>query len=103
MSVIGIKLVTGEEIIAEAGQTKTGQIVVQLPVQIKLLPAQIKGAPMSVGFAPWPEYAVEGSPVILEPLHIVYQYTPDEGIVSEYNAMQSESKEQTSGPQIITG
>jgi len=101
MNVIGIKLVTGEEIIAEASRHTTGQIRVSLPVQIKQLPATIPGAPPSLGFAPWPEYAVEGSPIMLEPLHIVYQYTPDHSIVSEYNAMQEQDK--TSTNQIITG
>jgi len=102
MSVIGIKLVTGEEIIGQVAQTQAGQLKVSLPVHIKLLPPQIQGGPPSLGFAPWPEYAVEGSPILLEPLHIVYTYTPDESIVSEYNAMQT-GEETPSTPQIITG
>jgi len=102
MNVIGIKLVTGEEVIGKAGQTKTGQIVVNLPVQLRQLPSTVPGAPPSLGFAPWPEYAIEGSPIMLEPLHIVYQYTPDPSIVSEYNAMQ-QGEETPSAPQIITG
>lgn len=102
MNVIGIKLVTGEEIIAEAGQTTTGQIKVSLPVQIKQIPAQIKGAPSSLGFAPWPEFALTGSPILLEPLHVVYTYTPDTTLVDEYNAMVQSGEEATS-PQIITG
>jgi hypothetical protein len=101
MNVIGIKLVTGEEVIAQAQQTQSGQIKVSMPVQIKLMPPQIQGGPPSLGFAPWPEYAVEGSPILLEPLHVVYTYTPDTGIVSEYNAMQNQEK--TSTNQIITG
>jgi hypothetical protein len=101
MSVIGIKLVTGEEIIGEAGQTTTGQIKVTLPVQIKQIPSQIQGGPPSLGFVPWPEFAVTGSPILLEPLHVVYTYTLDESLVSEYNSMLK--AEEKSSPQIITG
>lgn len=41
MSIIGMKLVTGEDVIGEAGITKDGQIQVSQPVQIKLLPSHL--------------------------------------------------------------
>lgn len=101
MSIIGIKLVTGEEIIATTKVATTGQLQVSKMVQIKLMPPQIQGGPPSLGFAPWPEYAEEGSTLLLEPLHIVYTYPVDKSILSEYNAMLSQ--ETTTSPQIITG
>lgn len=103
MNIIGIKLVTGEEIIATVEPTKTGQVQVSNTVHIKLMPPQIQGGPPSLGFAPWPEYAEEGSTLLLEPLHIVYTYPVDKAILSEYNSMLSNSDEKTSAPQIITG
>lgn len=99
--ITGLKLTTGEEIIADATATQSGQIKVTKPVLIKMLPPQIKGGPPSLGFAPFPEYAVEGSTLFLEPLHVVYSYTPDPGIVSEYNEMIAGAK--TTNKQIITG
>ena len=102
MTVLGIKLVTGEEIIATTQITKSGQLQVSRTVHIKLMPPQIQGGPPSLGFAPWPEYAVEGSTLLLEPLHIVYTYPVDRGILNEYNQMFLEG-EKASSPQIITG
>jgi hypothetical protein len=101
MQILGIKLVTGEEIIATTQPTSTGQLRVSRMVHIKLLPAQIQGGPPSLGFAPWPEYAEEGSSLLLEPLHIVYTYPVDKSILSEYNAMLGQ--ETTSTKSIITG
>jgi hypothetical protein len=101
MQILGIKLVTGEEIIATTQPTKTGQLQVKGMVQIKLMPPQIQGGPPSLGFAPWPEYEEEGSSLLLEPLHIVYTYPVDKGILSEYNSMLGQESKST--PQIITG
>ena len=100
MNILGIKLVTGEEIIATVKPTAQGQLQVTRMVHIKLLPAQIQGGPPSLGFAPWPEYAEEGSTLLLEPLHIVYTYPVDKGILQEYNAMLGQ---ETSTKSIITG
>jgi hypothetical protein len=102
MSILGIKLVTGEEIIATTKPTATGQLQVSKMVHIKLMPAQIQGGPPSLGFAPWPEYAEEGSTLLLEPLHIAYTYPVDKGILSEYNAMFAEASSKSTS-QIITG
>lgn len=101
MQILGIKLVTGEEIIATVKPTAQGQLQVSRMVHIKLLPAQIQGGPPSLGFAPWPEYAEEGSTLLLEPLHVVYTYPVDKGILSEYNAMLGQ--ETTPTKSIITG
>jgi hypothetical protein len=99
MQILGIKLVTGEEIIATVKPTSSGQLQVSKTVQIKLMPPQIQGGPPSLGFAPWPEFAEEGSTLLLEPLHIVYTYPLDKGILSEYNAMNNGSTTNS----IITG
>lgn len=101
--ITGFKLVTGEEIIADANNMSTGQVRLTVPVQIKLMPPQIQGGPPSLGFAPFPEYAVEGSTLVLEPLHIVYSYTPDPGIVLEYNSMLKAPAQTPVQSQIITG
>lgn len=101
MTILGIKLVSGEEIIATCKQTQQGQIQVSRMVQIKLMPAVVQGGPPSLGFAPWPEYAEEGSTLLLEPLHVVYTYPVDKGILSEYNSMLGQ--ETTTTKSIITG
>ena len=101
MTILGIKLVTGEEIIATTSINNRGQLQVTKTVHIKLMPPQIQGGPPSLGFAPWPEYAEEGSTLLLEPLHIAYTYPVDKGILSEYNAMFEQATKSTS--QIITG
>ena len=55
-----------------------------------------------MGFQPFPTFASMKQPsqLLLEPLHIVYTYVPDEELVQEYERMYNEG---SSSQQIITG
>ena len=98
----GIKLVTGEEVISEVIIQPDGRFLLKNPVQLRMVPPQIAGSQPSMGFVPFPAFGSQGENIFVEPLHIVYNYTPDEQIVSNYNQMFGAGIITTS-KQIITG
>lgn len=104
MSIQGIKLVTGEEVIADVTNSGDNRYCLTNPVQMRVIPPQIPGGQPSMGFAPFPTFAVQkkDSQMFVEPLHVVYTYTPDEQIVANYNQMFG-SGIITPSKQIITG
>lgn len=89
MNVQGIKLVTGEEVIAEVSVSRDNRLVLKNPVRLQVVPPQVAGASPSMGFAGFPTFSEQKSnkEIEIEPLHVVYTYIPDEQIVLNYNAM----------------
>jgi len=104
MNIQGIKLVTGEEIIADVSVTKQGQLHLKNPVQLRVVPPKVAGAAPHMGFVPFPTFSEQrlDEVVCVEPLHVVYQYTPSADISGNYNQMFG-SGIITSPTQIITG
>lgn len=98
----GIKLVTGEEVISEFSNLPDGRFVLKNPVQLRVVPPQIAGGQPSMGFVPFPAFGQQSEQILVEPLHIVYTYTPDEQIVANYSQMFG-SGIITPSKQIITG
>jgi hypothetical protein len=101
MNIKGFKLVTGEEVISEASISNDGRAILKNPMQLRVVPPKINGAPPSMGFVPFPAFADQSKEVVIaiEPLHIAYTYTPDQNIIENYNAMMSGG----SSNQLITG
>lgn len=102
MTILGIKLVTGEEVIADIENSGDNRMILTNPVALRMVPPQIQGGPPSMGFVPFPMFAAPNRKILIEPLHVVYSYLPDEEIVSNYNA-QFGSGIVTPSKQIITG
>lgn len=99
---MAIKLVTGEEIIGMTSVSPEGRLSVSKAVTLRMFPSQIAGGQPSMGFQPFPTFSSMQQPstLMLEPLHVVYSYVPDEELVQEYQRMYNEG---TSSQQIITG
>jgi hypothetical protein len=102
MTIRGIKLVTGEEIIADVENSGDNRYKLTNPVQIRVVPPQVAGGSPSMGFMPFPSFGKESAAVVIEPLHVVYLYEPVEDIVSNYNSFFS-GIITPSSKQIITG
>ena len=101
LGVRGIKLVTGEEIFGETVILSDGRFLISTPVVLRLMPSQIQGGQPSMAFVPFPQFLDENdNKLIIEPLHIVYQFTPIKDLVSEYNNIVKDNK---GTQQIITG
>lgn len=102
MNIMGIKLVTGEEVIAEVGRLEDGRLLLKNAVQLRMAPPQIAGGQPGLGFTSFPAFSIEKENVTIEPLHVVYSYTPDANITHNYNQMFG-SGIITPSKQIITG
>lgn len=104
MNIQGIKLVTGEEVISDLRIASNGQIELKNPVQLRMVPPQVAGGQPSMGFAPFPTFSQQkrDESVFVEPLHVVYTYTPDVNISDNYNSMFG-SGIITSSKQLIMG
>jgi hypothetical protein len=104
MNIQGIKLVTGEEVIADVSVNPQSQLQLKNPVQLRVAPPKVAGASPQMGFIPFPTFSQqkEGEIIIVEPLHVVYTYTPASDISDNYNQMFG-SGIITPPTQIITG
>lgn len=102
MNILGIKLVTGEEVIADATRLPDGRLSLKNAVQLRMAPPQIAGGQPGLGFTPFPAFSIENESVTVEPLHVVYSYNPDESITHNYSQMFG-SGIITPSKQIITG
>lgn len=102
MKVLGVKLVTGEEIFGGC-EVDAGRLKISHPVQLRMMPSQIQGGQPSMAFVPFPQMAADGfTEMYIEPLHIVYQFVPYDGLIEEYNNLIS-GKTTPATQQIITG
>jgi len=104
MNIQGIKLVTGEEIIADVTVTSQGQLGLKNPVQLRMVPPKVAGASPQMGFVPFPAFSQQKQDevILIEPLHVVYHYNPAQDISDNYNQMFG-SGIITPPTQIITG
>ena len=102
--ILGLKLVTGEDLLAKVGQTSDNQWILSNPVQLRMVPSQIAGSQPSIGFVPFPSLAQQkvDAVTIIDGAHVVYSYIPDEQITSQYNSIFG-SGIVTASKQIITG
>lgn len=84
------KLVNGDDIIAEQVRGSADQITLKNIVKVVIIPqrpgSQKDG--ISVGFAPWSEFA-EDIEISLDRSHIVAIMTPIKMLVTQYNSMFS--------------
>lgn len=101
MAIKGMKLVTGEEIIADVENSGDNRFKLTNPVQLRVVPPQLAGGSPSMGFVPFPPFGEQKQNVLIEPLHVVYTYDPVEDIISNYK--QTFGGILTPPKQIITG
>jgi hypothetical protein len=84
MNIIALKLVTGEDVLAEVESEDEISVVLENPVAIAVVRGP-KGEP-NVGFAPFPLHAPHqnGAKIVLLRKHIVYHYVPAEDFITNY-------------------
>ena len=97
-----VKLITGEEILAEIESGELGYRLIN-PVRIAVMPGQ-NGQP-NIGFAPWPIHSEQekDSEVIVARKHVVYEYTPAQEYLNNYNQIFGSGIVLPPTKQLITG
>lgn len=102
MDVIGLKLITGEDLLGEVESQSETEFVFVNPVGISIVRGP-DGQP-SVGFTPFPMHAEQksGTTVSIKKKHVVYDYVPAEDFITNYNQIFGTGII-TPPKQIITG
>lgn len=80
-----IKLITGEELLAEVVSTDT-VLRIKNPVRIIVMPNKIDPKTPNIGFAPWAEFS-DDKEFALDKSHIVAIMTPIKEFVNQYSSM----------------
>jgi hypothetical protein len=103
MTILALKLITGEEVLGEIESESETEMVLVNPVGIAVVRGQ-NGQP-SVGFAPFPIHAEQktGATVALAKKNIVYSYTPAEDFITNYDQIFGSGIVVPPQKQIITG
>lgn len=86
MSVKLIRLITGEELLAEIMPSANTVSKIKNPVRVVVMPNKIDPKTPNVGFAPWAEFSDEKE-FILDKSHILCIMTPIKEFVNQYNSM----------------
>jgi hypothetical protein len=86
MNVKIIKLLTGEDLLAEVLVSSDAVCRIKNPVRIVVMPNKIDPKVPNVGFAPWAEFSDE-TEFTLDKSHVVVIMTPIKEFVNQYNTL----------------
>lgn len=81
-----IKLITGEDLLAEVETEGDVTTTVKNPVRIVLMPNKVDPKTPNVGFAPWMEFS-EDKTIDIDNFHILAKMTPIKEFANHYNSM----------------
>ena len=89
MSIYGLKLISGEEVFANVQKDTGGRFILTNCVCIRMMPSRIQGSEPQMAFVRFPSFSdpEKQQPVAIDPVHIVYFYTPADDIVQNYKSM----------------
>lgn len=79
-----IRLLTGEELVAELLSDNDGEVVIKNPLRIVVIPAKSTPQNPTVGFAPWMEFS-EDKKFVLDKSHVLCIMNPVKEFVNQYN------------------
>ena len=82
-----IKLVTGDDLLAEVTENSIATVTFKNPVRIVVVPTKDPRSP-SVGFAPWGEFS-QNKEFVIDKSHVVCTMVPIQEFVNQYNTMFS--------------
>jgi alpha-D-ribose 1-methylphosphonate 5-triphosphate synthase subunit PhnG len=102
MKILAMKLITGEDILAEVDTESEVEFILVNPVGIAVVRGR-DGTP-NVGFAPFPLHSEQntGATIAIAKKHVVYSYVPAEDFINNYNQIFG-SGIVLPNKQIITG
>lgn len=81
-----LKMITGEEIIAEAVRETPTSITIKNPVRIVIIPSKTDPKTPNVGYVPWAEFHDEKE-FDIHRAHVIIASKPIQEFVNQYNSM----------------
>ena len=85
MNVKYIKLLNGEELVAEVVKDDL-RTIIKNPIRLVIVPSKADPKTPSVGLAPWAEFS-DDKEITLDKNHILAIMTPIQEIVNQYNGI----------------
>jgi hypothetical protein len=81
-----IRLISGEELMAEVTAETDTDISIKNPVRVVLMPNKVDPKTPTVGFAPWVEFSEEKDFTIYK-AHVIVTMKPVQEFINQYNSM----------------
>lgn len=81
-----LKLITGDDIIAEVLDTTMGQYNIKNPVRIVVMPSRTNPQTPSVGLAPWGEFS-DDKQFTIQSSHVLASMKPIQEFINQYNSL----------------
>ena len=85
MTILALKLITGEDVLGEIESESETEFVLENPVGIAVVRGK-DGTP-NIGFSPFPIHAEQksGVTIAISKKNVVYSYTPAEDFITNYD------------------
>lgn len=80
-----LRLITGEEILAEVLQNDETKVIVKNPIRIVVLQNRTKPEEPTIGLAPWTEFSSDDQ-FTLDKTHIIIIMSPINEFINQYQA-----------------
>lgn len=97
-----LKMISGEEILAEITNETDTHISLKNPVRIIVMPTKANPATPTVGFAPWADFSEEKE-FTVHKAHVIVSMKPVMEFINQYNSMFSGIVTPPSSKLIIPG
>lgn len=81
-----LKLINGEELVAELSNEDGSTVKIKNPVRIIMMPSKADPKTPSVGLAPWAEFS-EDKEIVLYKSHVLCIMTPIREFINQYNSI----------------
>jgi hypothetical protein len=83
-----IKLIGGDDLLAEVTKETETHISVKNPVRVIIMPSKTNPQTPTVGFAPWAEFSEEKD-FTIHRAHVIVTMKPVQEFINQYNSMFS--------------
>jgi hypothetical protein len=83
-----IKMISGEDLIAEVVVQTGNEIIVKNPVRVVVMPSKTNPQSPTVGFAPWAEFSDEKQ-FTIHMNHVIVTMKPIQEFINQFNSMFS--------------
>jgi hypothetical protein len=81
-----VKMISGEELIAEVVSDQESHITIKNPVRVVVVPTKTNPQTPTVGFAPWAEFSEEKE-FTIHKAHVIVTMKPVQEFINQYSAM----------------
>lgn len=86
MNIQILKMINGDEVLAEVIGAQDGYLTIKNPVRVVVMPTKTNPQTPTVGFAPWAEFSEE-KVFTIHKAHVIVTMKPVQEFINQYNGM----------------